>query len=230
MTGSARSRPPAAASARAGRSRGTAAAPPAPSPGQTAPRPRPARAQTRPGSATGRRCRGTAAPGPRPAASAPGTPLGRSGWSARSARRRCSRRCRPPGCPARPAPAPAARATSPTGWRTARYTIVDVGQRRLGVRPSADRVVTPAPACRSSPATRTMKNSSRLEETIEQKRTRSSSGIADRQPAPAPAGRSRAATAPGSAAVPRAPAPLRWWCCRRGSFAGMVLAAEVTKW
>ena len=45
-----------------------------------------------------------------------------------------------------------------------------------GVRPSADRVGTPAPAWRSRPATRTMKNSSRLDDTIEQNRTRSSSG------------------------------------------------------
>ena len=47
-----------------------------------------------------------------------------------------------------------------------------------GVRPSAERTPMPAAACRSSPATRTMKNSSRFDEKIEQKRTRSSSGSA----------------------------------------------------
>ena len=44
------------------------------------------------------------------------------------------------------------------------------------VRPSAERTPMPAAACRSRPATRTMKNSSRFDEKIEQKRTRSSSG------------------------------------------------------
>src|SRR4051794_21263944 len=45
-----------------------------------------------------------------------------------------------------------------------------------GVSPSGERTAAPATDWRRSPATRTMKNSSRLDEKIEQKRTRSSSG------------------------------------------------------
>ena len=45
-----------------------------------------------------------------------------------------------------------------------------------GVRPSAESEVTPALACPISPATRTEKNSSRLDALIETKRSRSSSG------------------------------------------------------
>ena len=45
-----------------------------------------------------------------------------------------------------------------------------------GLRPSAERVAIPWRTCPSRPATRTMKNSSRLAAEIERKRTRSSSG------------------------------------------------------
>ena len=46
----------------------------------------------------------------------------------------------------------------------------------VGVRPSAERTGTPAASWPMSPATRTMKNSSRFDEKIEQNFTRSSSG------------------------------------------------------
>jgi hypothetical protein len=48
-----------------------------------------------------------------------------------------------------------------------------------GERPSGERLVMPSRTCPSRPATRTMKNSSRLAADIDRNRTRSSSGCAD---------------------------------------------------
>ncbi len=63
--------------------------------------------------------------------------------------------------------------------RASRLTLALInGNCSAGVSPSSERVSTPLRNCPRRPATRTMKNSSRLLAEIETKRTRSSSGCA----------------------------------------------------
>ena len=126
---------------------------------------RPGRAATRPGSATGWRCTGTAGPGP----TASGVSTGKicslkirssvSRLGGRAARRRPRSGC--PGRPAPGAPAPttgASAARPARGVRSAIRSIVSDGDR-----PSALRASMPASTWSCRPATRTITNSSRLE-------------------------------------------------------------------
>ena len=129
--------------------------------------------------ATGPRCTGRAGRGRRRAASG----RDRSGWrtpcGARRARLRSRRRPSRRGSP-RGASAGQSSSRQSRDW----LAVSCVARSRTsisvccGVRPSADRTESPDATWSSSPATRTMKNSSRIDETIPQNRTRSSSGSA----------------------------------------------------
>ena len=120
----------------------------------------------------------------RPSPTASGVSTGKIWRRKRSSRRLRSargrrRRSRRSGCRARPARA-AGRGSRQRDWRAmcSRTTRRIASSVSLGVRPSCSGFSIPASIWSCRPATRTMKNSSRLDEKIAQNFTRSSSGTA----------------------------------------------------
>ncbi len=119
------------------------------------------RRRTRRATATGSRCTGTAGPGRPRAASAPGRSPARTSRSGAGARRRCTRPASARRCPPPPATAEidSCRFASSSA-SSARTRSAISCSTSSGARPSLGAV--PAEAWSTRPATRTMKNSSRL--------------------------------------------------------------------